>query len=335
MAAVRQTIPVTQVEYEKGKSVFEAATREGLDCVCVPPDEPSLASAVKKHKARAAIIGVDPYRNALYDALPKGGIIARFGVGVDGVDRKRATARGILVANTPGALSDTVAEYAVWLMGSLARHVAKAHEGMRRHRWQASVGVELQGKKLAVLGCGEIGRRVARIASEGLRMNVVGYDVADIPADVLREWGFSSFTKDLAGALAGARFVSLHIPSLPETRHFLNARTVALIPRDAFLVNTARGAIIDEVALYDALASGALAGAALDVFENEPYVPVRPEKDLRTIENVLLTCHMASGSEEACIRMAERSLANVRAALERRYGDCAVVNRDVLTGLEK
>ncbi|MFH0965151.1 MAG: NAD(P)-dependent oxidoreductase [Planctomycetota bacterium] len=333
MAVVRQTIPVTRVEYEKGRSVFEAAAREGFDCLCVPPDEPSLAAAVTKHKARAVIVGVDPYRDALYEALPKGGIIARFGVGVDSVDRKRATERGILVANTPGVLSDTVAEYAVWLMGALARHVAKAHEDMRGKGWRARVGVELQGKKLALLGCGEIGRRVARIASGGLRMNVVGYDVADIPAAVLRQWGVTSFTKDLFEALSGARFVSLHIPSLPETRHFLNSRTLAAVPRNAFLVNTARGPIIDEAALYDALSSGALAGAALDVFENEPYVPVRPDKDLRTLENVLLTCHMASASEEACVRMAEQSLANVRAALAKRYGDCAVVNRDVLRKL--
>ena len=334
MPDTSEPVPVTDVDYVKAEETFLAAAADGIDCFSVPRDEASLCAAVREHDARAVIVGVESYRDELYNVLPRGGIIARFGVGFDGVDLDRAARAGILVTNTPGALSDTVAEYAVWLMGALARHIPRAHADMRNNRWHARVGVELKGATLALLGCGAIGRRVARIAAVGLRMNVVGYDIVDIPEEARQDMGLSSFTQDLPAALADADFVSLHMPSSPKTRHFISADTLALIPPRACLINTARGPVVDEIALYDALASGKLAGAALDVFETEPYVPRDPAKDLRTLENTVLTCHMASASTQACTRMASQALANVRAALDNRLDDCDIVNPDVREVLE-
>ena len=329
MSGERQVIPVTEVEYDKGQSVLEAAAERGFDCVRVAYDETSLTAVVREHNARAVIIGVDPYVGPLYDALPKGGVIARFGVGCDGVDLALAAKKGILVTNTPGALDDAVAELAVWLMGAIARQIMTAHEDMRAKRWQARVGVELKGKTLAVIGCGHIGLRVAHIASAGIGMKVIGYDVVDIPKQRLDSFGVARLEKDLAAALGEADFVSLHLPSIPATRHFMNAEKLAMMKRTAFLVNTARGPIVDEAALYEALAGRRIAGAALDVFETEPYVPVAPDKDLRTLDNVVLTSHMASASQEACANMANGCLANIAAAFEGRLDDCAIVNPDV------
>ena len=330
MGEGRDVIPVTEVEYIKGEALFKAAAEKGLDCIRVDLDEASVAAAVKEHAACAAIVGVDPYAGPLYEALPKGGIIARFGVGCDGVDLPRAAQAGIVVTNTPGALSDAVAEHAIWLMGAVARRVGQAHHDMKNNHWQARVGVELAERTLAVIGCGQIGLRTARIASAGFRMKVVGHDVIQPALESRMKWGVERFEQDLPAALADADFVSLHIPSIPDTRHFINADTIGMMKDGAYLVNTARGPIVDEVALYDALSSGKLAGAGLDVFETEPYEPQEPDKDLRTLDNVVLTCHMASASVEACRNMAQMCLANITATFEGRFADCNIVNPDVL-----
>jgi len=334
MAEGRDVIPVTKVEYAKAQSVFEAAAEQGLDCISVDCDEGSLAAAVKEHGACAVIVGVDKYTGALYEALPKGGIIARFGVGFDSVDLAQAAEAGIVVTNTPGALSDAVAEHAIWLTGAVARKVGQAHHEMKSNRWHSRVGVELAGKTLAVVGCGRIGLRTARIASAGFRMRVIGCDIVELALESRMKWGVERFEKDLPATLADADFVSLHIPSVDETKHFINAETIGMMKDGAYLVNTARGPIVDEVALYDALASEELAGAGLDVFETEPYEPRQPDKDLRTLDNVVLTCHMASASAEACRNMGDMCLANITAAFEGRFTDCDIVNPDVLKALE-
>jgi phosphoglycerate dehydrogenase-like enzyme len=171
------------------------------------------------------------------------------------------------------------------------------------------VGRELAGKTLVIVGCGKIGTKVAKSARYGFKMRVVGHDVAR-PSDarVLDE-----FTTDFAEAVRAADFVSLHAPDAPTTRDMINAGTLALLPATAILVNTARGALVDENALYDAIAGNALAGAALDVFKTEPYVPADPARDLRRLERVLATPHIGSSTAEACERMAAAALESIRA----------------------
>ncbi len=327
-------ILVTELEFRKAESVFRRAAQEGLVCLSAPADEQALASALRASGARHVIIGVERYVGPLYDALPHGGVIARFGVGHDNVDKARATARGLLCTNTPGALDDSVAEHALNLLLAAARHTVSVASDLRAGRWAPRLGCELRAKTLAIIGCGAIGRRVAGMASRGLGMNVIGCDVADLnAAELQRDFGFALLVRDFETAVREADFVSLHIPSLPQTHHFLNAARLACLPDRAWVINTARGALVDEVALFDALASGRLAGAALDVFEREPYEPVAPDKDLRTLPNVILTPHIGSSTREACERMARRALENIRLAEAGRFAQMDLLNREVLARL--
>lgn len=309
-------IAVTELEYRKAQAVFEEACADGLVCFPAPAAEAELAAFVREHAIRNVIIGVEPYRGALYEALPPGGVIARFGVGMDGVDQAKATAYGLVCTNTPGVLDDSVAEFALGLMLSAARHIPVTSAGVEAGLWKPRVGCELRNRTLAVIGCGAIGRRVARCAAFGFGMRVIGCDSAPVDATALcTEWGFARIVAEFAEAVATADFVSLHIPSIPATHHFMNADRLAMLPRQAILVNTARGAVVDETALYDAVATGHLAGAALDVFDREPYVPVSPAKDLRTQSGILMTPHIGSSTAEACARMATAALCNIRRAM--------------------
>jgi phosphoglycerate dehydrogenase-like enzyme len=250
------------------------------------------------------------------------------------VDKAQATARGLLCANTPGTLDDSVAEHTLNLLLAAARRTVEQAARLRAGEWSPQMGAELKGKTLAIIGCGAIGRRVAQMAARGLGMKVIGCEVSDPDVNRLRrEFGFATVVKDFAEAVSAADFVSLHIPSLPETRHFLSRERLGLLPAGCWIVNTARGALVDEAALFDALAGGRLAGAALDVFEREPYEPSAPGKDLRTLANVIMTPHIASSTREACDRMAERALRNIRFAEAGRYDRMDLLNPEVLVKL--
>lgn len=327
-------VAVTELEFRKAEVIFARAAKEGCDCVCVPAEEAALVAAIRERGIRHAIIGVENYSGALYQALSVGAVIARFGVGHDGVDKAQATAHGLLCTNTPGALDDSVAEHTINLLFAAARQTGTQAARLRAGEWAPQMGSELKGKTLAVIGCGAIGRRVAQIAAHGLGMKVIGCEVSDLDVERMQqEFGFAWVVKDFAEAVSAADFVSLHIPSLPESRHFLNGERLGLPPAGCWIVNTARGALVDEAALFDALADGKLAGAALDVFEREPYVPAVAGKDLRTLANVIMTPHISSSTREACDRMASRALRNIRLAEEGKYDKMDLLNREVLVKL--
>lgn len=324
-------IAVTQLEYHKGRQVFEAAAARGLECICAPEGEAELAEFIVREGARHAIVGVARYQGALYRALSKGGVIARFGVGHDGVDKALATTAGLLCTNTPGVLDDSVAELAIALILAAARSIPAVAQSARAGSWSPTLGCELQGKTLTVIGAGAIGSRVARMAAFGFGMRVIGCETrsADL-AEMKARFGFDRLVSDFAEAVRDADYVSLHIPSTPATRHFVNAARLACIPARAWLINTARGAVVDEIALFDALRRGDLAGAALDVFETEPYVPVEASRDLRTLPNVIITPHIGSSTHEACLRMAERALQNIVLAERGELNRCDLLNPEVL-----
>jgi phosphoglycerate dehydrogenase-like enzyme len=293
-----------------------------------------LAAAIRAQGIRHAIIGVEKYSGALYEALSEGGVIARFGVGHDGVDKARATAHGLPCTNTPGTLDDSVAEHTINLLFAAARRTVEQAARLRAGEWAPQMGIELKGKTLAIIGCGAIGRRVAQVAAHGLGMKVIGCEVSDLDVPRMqREFGFAAVVKDFAEAVSAADFVSLHIPSLPETRHFLNRERLGLLPAGCWIVNTARGALVDEAALFDSLAGGKIAGAALDVFAREPYEPAAAGKDLRTRANVIMTPHISSSTREACDRMAERALRNIQLAEAGKYEEMDLLNREVLVKL--
>jgi phosphoglycerate dehydrogenase-like enzyme len=327
-------VAVTELEYHKAETSFVRVEDTGCECVCAPAEEARLAEAVRDGGIRHVIIGVEKYGGALYQALGAGGVIARFGVGHDGVDKAEATARMLLCTNTPGALDDSVAEHTVNLMLAAARQTVTQAARLRAGEWAPRMGAELRGKRLAIIGCGAIGRRLGQIAARGLGMTVVGCEVAELDLQRMQsEFGFSSVVKDFGEAVPGADFVSLHIPSLPETRHFLNGGRLRLLAPQCWVVNTARGTVVDEAALFDALAGGRLAGAALDVFEREPYSPVQAGKDLRTLANVIMTPHISSSTREACDRVASRALRNIQLAEAGRYEAMDLLNPEVLVKL--
>jgi phosphoglycerate dehydrogenase-like enzyme len=299
-------IVVTDLEYQKAVNIFE--NTDGFECICAPSDEKGLSEVIKQTGAKYAIVGVTKYNNELYDAIPNGGVIARFGVGHDGIDKVLAKSKGIFCTNTPGALDDSVAECAMGMIMTAARHLASCSMDNKNGVWKNRVGSELSGKTLAIIGCGNIGRKLAKIAKNGFGMHIIGNDTSK-PDDCSN---IDTFTVSFDEAVKNADYISLHIPDKASTKNFINAERLNQMKQSAYLINTARGGVVDEDAVYDAVKAGQIAGAVLDVFKNEPYMPAG--KNLRELDNVIMTPHIGSSTTEACNRMAESCLKNISLA---------------------
>lgn len=221
-------------------------------------------------------------------------VIARVGVGLDNIDVAAAEARGIRVVNAAEGAVTAVAELVLGLMLCSARKIAFADRGVRDGRWpkKESKGTELSGKYLGIVGLGNIGRRLARLA-RGLNMNIIGYDPAQVDAEFAREVGLAK--ADLATLLQSSDYVSVHVPLTDSTRRMFDSARLSLMKPTAVLVNTSRGGVVDEDALYEALKDGRLGGAALDVFETEPAAGHK----LAQLDNALLTPHVGAQTAEA------------------------------------
>lgn len=318
-----ETILITQPEFNKAEAIFRAAS--DVSCESAPTEEQVLAELIVARGVRIAVVGVAPYRGPLYEALGKQGrrtLIARFGVGHDGIDKVVARQQNIAVTNTPGVLDISVAEHTLWLLGCLARRISRSEARLRAGEFAGQEGLELHGKTLGILGFGNIGRRVAAMAHFGFGMRVVAADARPATAveaaeqrsltEILGACGTELYTNNLEEVCRQSDVVSIHLPATAGTQRFINAERLGWLQPGALLINTARGAILDEAALFDALSAGHLAGAALDVFTVEPYKPVSPDKDLRRLDNVVLTPHIGSNTREANQRMAAACLENVR-----------------------
>ena len=221
--------------------------------------------------------------------------IVRAGVGVDNIDVAAATRRGIFVMNTPGGNTVSTAEHTITLMLALARHIPAADASLRQKKWERNkfVGTQLAGKTLGVVGLGRVGREVARRAA-GLDMKVVGYDPFLAP-DRAAQLGIEAVS-GLEQLLPRVDFLTVHTPLTDETRDLIGRRELAMMPKGVRLLNCARGGIINEEALVEALRAGHVAGAALDVFTQEPPSPDHP---LLTLPNVVLTPHLGASTVEA------------------------------------
>jgi len=234
---------------------------------------------------------------SLLDRLPDLKVIAVHGAGVDPVDVAACTERGVLVTNTPGANADAVTEITFGLMLALLRRIPEAaHKAKAEKAWDSArhTGGELKGRVLGLIGLGQIGQRVARIA-DAFGMGVIAHDPALSEEEITRR-GAEPMSFD--GVLASADILSLHAPAIPATRHMINADAIAKMKPSAMIVNCARGSLIDEAALSQALVEGRLGGAALDVLEGEPPDPNSP---IYGAPNLIVTPHMA-GSTEECLR---------------------------------
>jgi len=221
-------------------------------------------------------------------------IIARVGVGLDNIDLDAAKAKNIRVINAVEAAMNAVAEQVLGLMISLARQIPLADREIRNGNWlkKELLGTELRGKYLGIVGLGNIGKKLGRLA-KALNMNIIGYDVIPIDEEFSKEVGLMK--TDLDTLLQSSDYVSLHVPLLDSTYHLINAKKLSTMKKTANIINTSRGGVIDEEALYDALKNGNLGGAALDVFEKEPATGNK----LATLPNVILTPHIAAQTKEA------------------------------------
>lgn len=317
--------------FEKGRKIFETLNQKGsYRFLPIANDESSITDAIREHNAHAFIAGTEPYRDTLYQALPEGGIISRFGVGHDSIDKDLANKNGLLVTNTPGVLDNAVAEHACWMMGSLARHIHNSHPSTIQGSWEAPAGIELQGRKATILGFGRIGQKLCRKLSFGFEMEVTAVGTRPEPeySHLKESTGYVRYSNNPQEAVAEADFVILLMASTASTRHIANASLFSSMKPGAVLINSARGAVVNEIDLYDALSSGEISAAGLDVFEVEPYVPQAPNKDLRTLENVLLTPHIGSNTSESNAAMAAAAAQNVITILEQGPDACPnIVNK--------
>lgn len=268
------------------------------DCVVTHPDidwtlgdaNVSQARAIELlHDADGAIISSMPITSAVLDKVPRLKVIALRGVGYDSVDVSAATARGIPVAVAPG-FTDSVADYVFGLLLAVARQVAQADRVVRGGRWEVLVSTNIAGKTLGIIGLGRIGKAVARRAR--------GFDMPILATDVVQDEAFAAAHGveyvTLEELLRRADMVSINAPLQVDTRHLIDAQALASMKPTAYLINTARGDLVDEAALAAALRAGRLAGAGLDVFHDEPL----QDSPLRGLDNVVLSPHLAAYSRE-------------------------------------
>jgi D-3-phosphoglycerate dehydrogenase len=232
----------------------------------------------------------------LMDVAPKLKVIGRHGVGLDAIDLDAAQERGIVVCNTPDANVESVAEQSVGLMLAVSKIIPRADKAIREGRWQVRyeyIGQELWGRTLGLIGMGRIGGRVAEICYLAFNMPILYHDIVSYP-QVEEKLGAKKLP--LGDVLAQADYVSVHVPLLPDTRGLIGGEQFALMKKGAIFINTARGPIVDETALVEALTKGQLAGAGLDVYCVEPVADDNP---LLHLESVVLTPHMAAHTDDA------------------------------------
>lgn len=240
-------------------------------------------------------------------------ILGNFGVGFNHIDLKAAKARGIAVTNTPEVLTDCTADIAMTLLLMAARRAGEGERHVRSKAWTGwrpthMMATKVSGKTLGIVGMGRIGRAVAKRAHHGFGMKIIYHTLDPVPADEMRALEAVPCA-NVEEVLRQADFVSLHCPASPETYHLMNSERLSLMKSTAILVNTARGDVVEEAALAQALKAGTIAGAGLDVYEREPQVA----EELLALENVVLFPHLGSASRETRVAMGMRVIDNVAA----------------------
>ena len=276
-------------------SGIESLKKSGMVVDYQPEIKPDQLNSIAKDYDVLVIRSRTKVTKEIIEAsAPNVKIIARVGVGLDNIDVHEAEANGIRVINSPEAAANAVSELVMGLMLSLARSIPFADIETKKGKWVKSdlTGAELRGKYLGIIGVGNIGRNIGRIG-RALRMNLIGYDIVPVNKDFIREVGL--IVADLNTLLESADFVTCHVPLTAETKKMFNIDKFSKMKHTAFLINTSRGEIIDESALYDALKNGRIAGAALDVFETEPPT----NKMLLQLPNVICTPHIGAQTKEA------------------------------------
>jgi lactate dehydrogenase-like 2-hydroxyacid dehydrogenase len=307
--------PVVLVTRRLPEPVHQALARE-FDARLNPEDRPLTVDGLKEalRSADALLTTVtDKVTDEVLATEPRRAkLVANFGVGFNNIDVEAAKARGIAVSNTPDVLTDATADLAVTLLLMTARRAGEGERHLRGGQWTGwrpthMLGTHVTGKTLGLIGMGRIARAVAQRAHHGFGMKVIFHDPFPPAPDVAKSLGAEP-RNSLEEVLREAHFVSLHCPATPETRHLMNRERLALMRPEAFLINTARGDVVDEAALIEALQARRIAGAGLDVFEKEPQVAPA----LLTMENVVLLPHLGSATQETRVAMGLRAFENLQ-----------------------
>jgi len=316
-------ILITARSFRKSEGPHKQMLREaGYELVECPNEHPLAAAELVRWigDVDGAILGLDAVTEEVFAAANRLRVISRFGVGVDAVDVPAATRHGVVVTITPGANSVAVAELAIALLLALARSIPYHDRVAKQGKWNRVQGMELSGATMGIVGLGRIGREVAQRAS-ALGMRILAYDPMLPPESFV---GLAVERCDLEDLLAASDAVSLHLPLTHETRNLIDARALARMKPGAYVINTARGGLIDEAALYDALVNKDIAGAACDVFAKEPPEP----SGLVALDNFIATPHIGSATGQTTTRMGVLAAENALAVL-RGERPAGVVNPEV------
>lgn len=276
--------------------------------------KPELQKAIKGYDALLCLLTDKIDGDVLDAAGDQLKIVANYAVGYDNIDVKAATERKIFVSNTPGVLTEAVAEHTFALLLTVAKRIVEADDFVRSGKykqWEPKgfLGPQIWGKTIGIIGLGRIGSFVAQIARGGFNMEVLYHDVKKNEEFEMR---FSAKYRNLPELLKQADFVTVHVPLLPATHHLIGAKELGMMKESAILVNTSRGPVVDEHSLVEALKTKKIAGAGLDVFEQEPHL----SEGLADLPNVALTPHTASATNEARNSMSKIAAENIVAALE-------------------
>lgn len=317
-------ILVTARSFRKTEGLHKQILRDaGYEIIETTNEQPLSAAELAKLVADVdgVILGLDAMTAAVIDQAKQLRVISRYGVGVDTVDVAAATRRGIVVTTTPGANSIAVAELTMALMLALARSIPYHDRLVRQGKWTRVQGLELYGSTLGIVGLGRIGREVARRAA-GLGLRILFYDPIPPTPDSLVDLKVEPCP--LEALLSTSDVVSLHLPLDDSSRHMIDRQALERMKPGALLINTARGGLVDEQALYEALVQGKLAGAACDVFAKEPP----GDSPLLTLDNFIATPHIGSTTLQTTLRMGLMAAQNTLAVL-RGERPAGVVNPEV------
>lgn len=303
---------VTPTSYGKNDSRLKTELEAQVKEVVYNPTGKPLTSAQVAELLPGIdgyIAGLDGIDASALQAADRLKVIARYGVGVDSVDLAAAREKGIVVTNTPGANSVSVAELALGLMLALARQIPEAVEAVHQGKWPRYAGISLEGKTIGILGLGAIGKQLARRLA-GFDCRIMAYDPFGDP-DIAQELHVELSSLDLV--LAHADFLSLHLPLLPETRCMVNEAFLSKMKKGSFLINTSRGEVVDEEALLHALENGQLKGVGLDAFAVEPP---DPKNRLLLLPQVIATPHLGAQTDGATSNMGWMALKDCLAVLK-------------------
>lgn len=307
--------------YTRSQDVFDQSDIEFIIRDLSETDQ-MLADA-ERTGARCFIIGAEEYPASFYQNMKSDSMVVRYGVGYNHVPVEVCRERGICVSYTPGTLDQSVAEHSVGLILACARKIAFRHTEMKNREWKQESGMELSGKTCAIIGFGNIGRKTARILKSGFDMRIHAFDIIPGLNDKYPEL-IDLYSTDFEEAVRDADVVSIHMAAVPATENFFNKERLAMLKFGSSLVNTARGSLVDEDALYQAVAKGRPEIAAIDVFKNEPYTP-SGKYNLAESGSIILTPHIGSNTRASNQRMAELCVKNTVHFLNNRMDDVLII----------